>query len=103
MAPRPRQKPEGGKDWFLREWLVHLHKKQAWIARDLDWDRGRVSKLYNGRQPYTRDDVNEISSWLGIEPFELLMSPPQAEAYRQLRDAAALIVAGADAAKAANG
>ncbi len=75
---------------------------QADIVRDLGWERGRTSKVFNGVQPYCRGDVIQLSQWLGIEPFELLMSPREAIAMRQLREAARQIAAQADGAGAAH-
>ncbi len=59
-----------------------------------------MSKLYNGKQDYTRADVVQLADWLKIEPFELLMPPREALAYRRIRATAALIVAEADALEA---
>jgi transcriptional regulator with XRE-family HTH domain len=83
----------GDPDWFLREWMASAGKKQADISRDLSMDRARVSKIFNGMQPYSRIDINRLSAWLEIEPFELLMHPDEAMAYRQLRESAITIAA----------
>lgn len=48
-------------DWYLKEWLATLGKKQADLVRDLDWNKAKVSLTASGKQPYTRDDINEIS------------------------------------------
>lgn len=78
-------------DWFLREWLAHFGKRQASLVNELGWDKARANFLWHSKQAYRRDDVNAISSWLGIEPHELLMSPEEATALRNLRQAAAEI------------
>lgn len=83
------------KNWFLKEWLEHCGKRQASLVNELGWDKSRANFVYHGKQPYRRDLVNEISSWLGIEPFELLMPPAEALAIRQLRDAAKTIAGSA--------
>lgn len=85
--------PPAQKDWFLKDWMSHLGRIQAEISKDLGWDRSRVSKVYNGVQPYTRADVNALATWLGIEPFELMIPPRKALALRRLHESAALIVA----------
>lgn len=72
-------------DWYLREWLSTLRKRQADIARDLDWNKARVSLMLRGEQPYTRDAVNELSAYLNLAPYELLMHPDDAMALRRLR------------------
>jgi plasmid maintenance system antidote protein VapI len=73
-------------DWYLKEWLAALHKKQADIVRDLEWNKARVSLMISGKQQYTRDAVNELSDYLHIRPFELLMHPDDAMRLRRLKD-----------------
>lgn len=79
-------------DWYLREWLAALGKRQADIVRDLDWNKSRVSLMLHGTQPYTRDAINEIAAYLNIREYELLMPPEQAMALRQLEASARQIV-----------
>jgi hypothetical protein len=75
--PAPRH------DWYLKQWLKHFGKKQADVERDLEWNKSRVSLMARGMQPYDRDSVNEIAAYLNIEPYELLMHPDAANAYKQ--------------------
>lgn len=79
-------------DWFLKEWLRATGKKQADIVKDLDWNKAKVSLMANGKQPYTREEVNELAAYLNISPHELLMPPEDAMALRQLRASARQIV-----------
>lgn len=72
-------------DWYLKEWLRTLGKKQADIARDLDWNKARVSLMIRGEQQYTREAVNELSAYLNLRPYELLMHPDDAMSLRRLR------------------
>lgn len=75
-------------DWYLKEWLATLGKKQADIVRDLDWNKARISLMLSGKQPYTRDAINELSAYLHLKPYELLMHPEDAMALRSFyRDA----------------
>lgn len=78
-------------DWHLREWAEHLGKRQVDFVNHTGWVKSRVSKIWNGRQPYTRDLINVAAEWLGIEPFELLMFPEDALAIRRFRESAAVI------------
>lgn len=73
-------------DWYLKEWLATLRKKQADVARDLDWNKARVSLMIRGEQQYTRDAINELAAYLNIKPHELLMHPDDAMALRRLRE-----------------
>lgn len=72
-------------DWFFREWLRATNKRQRDIVNDLGWNKGKVSLMYNGKQDYTREEVNELAAYLRIRPHELLMHPDDAESIRRLR------------------
>jgi len=84
---------EDGPDWHLQEWMAHFGKRQAALVNELGWTKNRAHFVWHSSQRYRRDDVNTIASWLGIKPFELLMSPREALALRRLRQSAAAIVA----------
>jgi len=73
-------------DWYLKEWLRSLGKKQADLVRDLDMNKAKVSLTAAGKQPYTRDDVNEIAYYLNLRPYELLMHPDDAMRLRRIRE-----------------
>mgnify|MGYP001301503641 CR=1 FL=1 len=79
-------------DWFLRDWAALKGKRQADLVTELGWLKNHAHRIWHGKQPYRRDIVNQVSTWLGIEPFELLMSPADALQLRQIREAAAAIV-----------
>jgi hypothetical protein len=72
-------------DWYLRQWLRFYGKKQADVVADLDWNKARVSLMASGKQPYTRDAVNELADYLNLRPYELLMHPDEAMRMRRLR------------------
>ena len=74
-----------GHDWYLKEWLATLGKRQADIVRDLEWNKARVSLMLRGKQPYERDSLNELATYLNLRPHELLMHPDDAMALRALR------------------
>lgn len=82
-----------GHDWFLKEWMATLGKRQADVVTDLDWNHARISLMLRGKQQYTRDSVNEMAAYLNLHPFELLMHPEDAMALRQLRATALRIAA----------
>jgi plasmid maintenance system antidote protein VapI len=79
--------------WHIQEWMERKHKKQADIVRELDWERGLTSKVINGKQAFTRDDLLALSEWLGIEPYELLMSPSRADQIRAIEESAMTLAA----------
>lgn len=91
---RTRQTCLVEKNWFLQQWLDHFDKRQASLVNELGWDKSRANFVYHGKQPYRRDLVNEIATWLQIEPYELLMDPKEAIAIRYLRAAARSIAEG---------
>jgi hypothetical protein len=72
-------------DWYLREWLRTLHKRQVDIEKDLDWNKAKVSLMVRGEQQYTRDAVNELADYLNLRPYELLMHPDEAMGLRRAR------------------
>lgn len=76
---------ENRPDWYFREWMAHFKKRQAALVNELGWNKQKASFLWNGKQSYTRDILNEVSQWLGLEPFELLLPPARALAMRQLQ------------------
>ncbi len=79
-------------DWYLAQWLRSLKLKQADIARDLGWNKARVSLMIRGDQQYTRDAINELADYLHLAPYELLMHPDQAMAMRGMRKEALRVV-----------
>jgi hypothetical protein len=77
--------------WFLQEWSAMFGRKQADAVRDLDWPKAKASDLWTGKQRYTQDLIEEVSAWLNIRPYELLMHPDDAMAIRRLRETAITI------------
>jgi hypothetical protein len=80
-------------NWYLQDWMTHLGKIQASLVNELGWNKSRANLVWHARQQYTRATVNEVSTWLGIQPYELLMPPAEALQIRQVRDAAIAIAA----------
>lgn len=78
-----------GHDWYLREWFAVLGKKQRDLITGLDYQPAQAHRLWHSLQPYRRDNVEEISAFLNIAPYELLMPPEEAMALRRLRSAIA--------------
>lgn len=72
-------------DWYLREWFALLGKKQRDLITGLDYQPSQAHRIWHGLQPYRRDHVEEISAFLNIAPFELLMPPEDAMAMRRLK------------------
>ena len=73
--------------------MSHFDKRQVALVNELGWNKQKASYLWNGKQPFNRDIINEVASWLGIEPYELLMSPDEAMQLRHLRQAMIAIAA----------
>lgn len=73
-------------DWYLAEWLKACQKKQADVVRELGWNKAKISLMVNGKQAYTREEVNELAAYLNIDPHELLMHPDKAFRIRRLQD-----------------
>jgi len=84
-------------NWYLREWMDLLGVKQADMCRRTDWSKATMSQLYNSKQDYSPKIVNEAAQALNLEPFELLMKPDRAMAFRRQREAALVLAHDADA------
>ncbi len=80
--------PPDEPDWYLREWAEHLGKRQADLVTELGWAKNSAHRIWHSKQPYRRDLVNQICTWLGIRPPELLMEPQEALALREIRQMA---------------
>lgn len=90
--------PKGQVNWYLREWMdaVGLTGRgaQARMMEMTGWSKATMSQLFNGTQDYSPKVVNEASSALNCQPYELLMPPELAFALRRQRDDSLRIVEG---------
>jgi len=77
--------------WYLAEWAHQAQKKQADAVRELGWSKASASALWNNEQRYTQDLIDEAAIWLHVKPYELLLTPAEAMAIRQLRAAVAAL------------
>lgn len=79
-------------DWYFKQWLDYFGLVQADVVKALEWNKSKASLMFNDKQRYHRDDVNQVAALLNIEPFELLIPPARAMALRQYRANAETIV-----------
>ena len=79
-------------DWYLPEWMATLGVKQAALAKLCGWNNSTMHGIYHGRTEYYREIVNLIAGQLHIEPYELMMPPEKAMAFRQFQASAEAIV-----------
>lgn len=84
--------PKGPVNWYLREWMDMLGVKQRDMIEKAGWSKATASQLYNGIQDYSPKVVNEAAQALNVAPFELLMRPEQAMAYRRIREDALRVI-----------
>lgn len=89
----PRMPKAPSHDWYLVAWCDSVGKKQKDLVDDLNWNPSKASLMWKGQQRYHRDDVNDVAAYIGIEPYELLMHPADANAIRRMRTAARQITA----------
>lgn len=85
--------PKGPVNWYLREWMDTLGVRQADMVERAGWSKATASQLYTGKQDYSPKVVNEAAQALNVAPFELLMRPEQAMAFRRIREDAIRVVA----------
>ena len=88
----------GMSEWYIREWAATLGKRPVDFVRDLEWNKSRVSLLFSGKQPYSPAVLRDVAAYLNLQPFELLMHPDRAMAYRRMTASAATIAADAGSA-----
>lgn len=72
------------RNFYLAEWLSYFGKRQAGVARDLDWNKAKVSLLCSGKQEFSRDDLFALADYLNIHAYELLMQPEDAMSLRRI-------------------
>lgn len=90
MARRKSKPPSRlSHHWYLVEWAERLGVRQKDAIDKLGWSKAQASDIFNGKQRYTADLVDEVADWLQILPFELLMHPEDALAIRSMRESAA--------------
>lgn len=82
-----------GPDWFLPEWMAAKRLKQADLVRLTGWSKATVNDIVHGRTEYYRAVVNQVAAALQVHPWELLMSPAEANAILAMRESAIRIAA----------
>lgn len=70
-APTPRKHP-----LFLKEWREHAGLSQAALARTIGTVSSRINEVENGRDRYNETLLNRIADALGVEPWCILLGPP---------------------------
>jgi len=74
-----------GPDWFLVEWMQSKDISQAELARRCAWSKATMNDIVHGRTEYYRAILNQIARALDMHPWELLMSPEEANQIKRLR------------------
>ncbi len=87
MARKATPPREIGPDWFLHEWMKSKEMKQAELAKRTGWSKATVNDIYHGRTEYYRAILNKVAGALEIYPWELLMSPAEANRIKRWRAA----------------
>jgi transcriptional regulator with XRE-family HTH domain len=83
-APDPRSFEQ---DWFLPEWMASKKMSQAELGRRTGWSKATVNDIFHGKTNYYREIVNLAARALEVHPWELLMSPEEANQIKRLRTA----------------
>lgn len=77
----------GGPDWFLADWMDSKQITQADLCRSTGWSKATVNDIYHGRTEYYRAIVNQLATALRMDPWELLMTPAEANRIKRWRAA----------------
>jgi transcriptional regulator with XRE-family HTH domain len=70
-------------DWYLIEWMDHLNVTQADLCRATGFPKAKMSELANGVSRYNRDVINTLAAAMNVRPYELLMPPDLAAAFKK--------------------
>lgn len=92
--------PKGPVSWYINEWMAAVGiKTQAELGKLANWSKATTSQICNGKQDYSPAIIKAASEALGVEPFELLIPPERAMAFRRFyAEAKQVVETGADAA-----
>jgi transcriptional regulator with XRE-family HTH domain len=61
---------------FIRRWREHRGLSQVDLAEKIGVDRAHVSRVENGRRPYSQEFLEAASLALGCSPADLLIRDP---------------------------
>ena len=79
MNSKARRAPKPPKDYQpikLKAWLSYRNKTQEQLAEFLDISRVQVSRVANGKRPYTQAFLEGAAEYLETDPASLLMRDP---------------------------
>lgn len=71
----PKPRPQYRKT-YLQQWLDHRNKTHEQLAEALGISRPQVTKLVNGKRPYTQPFLEAAAEYLETDPGSLIMRDP---------------------------
>jgi transcriptional regulator with XRE-family HTH domain len=63
---------------FIKEWRNHRGLTMERLADRLEISKATLSRIENGKQPYTQDTLEALADALSCEPADLIMRDPTA-------------------------
>lgn len=72
-----KSSPTPARRTFIAEWRRHRHLTQAQLAQRLDVSEATISRLENGKQPYSQPLLEALADALATDPASLLMRNPK--------------------------
>lgn len=86
----PKPRPQYTKT-YLQAWLDYRNKTHDQLAEFLDISRPHVTKIVNGKRPYSQEFLEGAAEYLETDPASLLMrDPTQPEAIYSLWEHASM-------------
>lgn len=70
--------------WYFTEWMDHLSFAQHTVTKLTGWQKNKTNRLFHGTQPFTSNDIADLSRIFQIRPYELLLPPPVAIKIRDI-------------------
>ena len=61
---------------FVAEWRASKQMTQAQLAAQLGMSEASISRIEDGKQPYSQDTLEGIAEALGVDPYQLIKGPP---------------------------
>ena len=71
----PKPRPQHRKT-YIQEWLDYRNKTHEKLAEAVEMSRPQVTKIINGKRPYTQAFLERAAEYLETEPGWLLMRVP---------------------------
>lgn len=71
-------KPTSRQKTYIKAWREHRHLTQDQLAERLSTTKATLSRIENGKIPYSQDFLEACAAQLNCDPADLIMRDPTA-------------------------